>query len=231
MNEPEPLVILIEDEAQIRRFLRLTLADKGFRLLEASTGEEGISRVKANQPALVLLDLGLPDMDGTAVAARIRADSNIPIIVLSARDQEEDKIRALDAGADDYVTKPFGIGELLARMRASLRRASLVPEEDRSSIFESETLKVDLSFRSVIVNGAEVHLTPTEFSLLEQLLRNSDRVITHKQLLKAVWGDQYAGEKHYLRVYMAQLRHKLESDPARPRHIITEPGVGYRFRL
>jgi len=226
----EPLVILIEDEPQIRRFLRITLGDHGFRLVECTTAAEGLNRIEANQPDLVLLDLGLPDMDGLETTKRIREKSSVPIIVVSARDQEEQKIRALDNGADDFVTKPFGSGELLARMRAAVRRASSKNSEEKSSIFTAENVSIDFEKRIVMKGDQEVHLTPNEYDLLVVLVENSGRVLTHRQLLKQVWGDQYTNETHYLRVYMAQLRQKLEDDPARPRHLTTEAGVGYRFR-
>jgi two-component system KDP operon response regulator KdpE len=225
-----PIIVLIEDEPQIRRFLRITLAEHGFVLIEAGSGVDGIRCVEAHHPQLVLLDLGLPDINGIEVARRLRTKTNSPIIILSARGEEHQKILALDAGADDYVTKPFSIGELLARMRAALRRASL-SAQPKEKTFIHGGLSIDFECRAVTVNGTEVHLTPNEWDLLALLIENAGKVLTHKQLLRAVWGEQYAQETHYLRVYMAQLRHKLEEDPARPKFLITEPGIGYRFKV
>jgi two-component system KDP operon response regulator KdpE len=227
----QPVVVLIEDEPQIRRFLRITLAEHGFALIEASTGLEGIQRVDAHHPGLILLDLGLPDIDGIEVARRLRAKTHTPIIILSARGEEQQKILALDAGADDYVTKPFSIGELLARMRAALRRAGLKGEPGKEQMFVHGSLSIDFERRLVTVADKEVHLTPNEWDLLILLIENAGKVVTHKQLLRSVWGEQYAQETHYLRVYMAQLRHKLEEDPARPKFLLTEPGIGYRFKV
>jgi len=225
----EPVVLIIEDDAQIRRFLRVTLGNHGYRLFEATTGEAGIVEAATRQPDIVILDLGLPDIDGLDVIRRLREWTALPIIVLSARGQERDKIAALDAGADDYVSKPFGVGELLARMRAALRHAARSVDDTGDSTFSVGDLHVDLAKRQVIVAGQQVHLTPIEYRLLTMLIRHAGKVLTHRQLLIEVWGPPYAEQAHYLRVYMAQLRRKLERDPARPRYLLTEPGVGYRL--
>jgi len=223
-----PVVVVIEDEPQIRRFLRPTLVGQGYRVVEATTGEEGVQQAATRQPDIVILDLGLPDMEGLDVIRRLREWTAVPIVVLSARGQERDKIAALDAGADDYVAKPFAVGELLARMRVALRHASRV-REPADSTFTVGNVRVDLARRRVFVGDAEVHLTRTEYKLLTTLVRHAGRVLTHRQLLHEVWGPPYVEQTHYLRVYMTQLRHKLETDPARPRFLITEPGVGYRL--
>lgn len=232
MPEPEspaPVVLLIEDDLQIRRFLRPTFAAQGYRLYEATTGEAGLDEAATRQPDIVILDLGLPDLDGLEVIRRLRAWAAVPIIVLSARGQEQDKIAALDAGADDYVNKPFAVGELLARMRVALRHAASTARESGDPIFALGELQVDLARRRVSVGGTEIHLTPLEYKLLTVLAKHAGRVLTHRQLLKDVWGPPYAEQAHYLRVYMAQLRRKIERDPARPRYLLTEPGVGYRL--
>jgi len=222
-------VLIIDDEPAIRKFLHASLPGEEYQLIEAVDGKDGIRAVATQNPDVVLLDLGLPDMEGVEVAVNIRGWSQVPIIVISARDQERDKVATLDAGADDYLTKPFSVAELSARIRAALRRsrASLTPIPD--PVFESGKLKVDLAAHRVFVGGSEVHLTPTEFKLLHTLIRHAGMVVTHRQLLVEVWGPAYAEESHYVRVYMGQLRHKIESDPARPEHITTEPGVGYRL--
>ncbi len=224
-----PVIVLIEDEPQIRRFLRPTLVSQGYRLFEATTGEGGLVEAATRQPDVVVLDLGLPDMDGIEVIRRLREWTRIPIIVLSARGQERDKIAALDEGADDYVTKPFAVGELLARMRVALRHVAQSSREPTDSIFTVHDVRVDLARRRVFVGDAEVRLTRTEYKLLTMLIRHAGKVLTHRQLLQEVWGPSHAEETHYLRVYMGQLRHKLEADPARPRFLLTEPGVGYRL--
>ncbi len=223
-----PLVVLIEDEPQIRRFLRAALGAQGYRLVESTTAEDGLAQAATRQPDLVIVDLGLPDLDGVEVIRKLREWATMPIIVLSARGQERDKITALDAGADDYVSKPFSVGELLARMRVALRHSASVREPDEPT-FTVGDLKVDLAQRKVFVSGKEVHLTPIEYRLLTMLVRYAGKVLTHRQLLKEAWGPAYADQAHYLRVYMAQLRRKLEADPARPRYLLTEPGVGYRL--
>jgi two-component system KDP operon response regulator KdpE len=224
------VVLVIEDEPQIRRFLRATLASQGYTLIETDTAEDGLRQAATRQPDLIILDLGLPDLDGLAVTQRLREWNRVPIIVLSARGQESDKIAALDAGADDYLTKPFGVGELLARMRVALRHTATVDQESGDPVYSAGDLRVDLSRRQVYIRGEEIHLTPIEYRLLTMLVRYAGKVVTHRQLLKEVWGPAYQDENHYLRVYMTQLRHKLEEDPARPRYLITEPGVGYRLR-
>jgi two-component system KDP operon response regulator KdpE len=229
MSEPKPVVVLIEDEPQIRRLLRTVLPEQGFVLHEAEAGKQGLVEVAVRKADVVILDLGLPDMDGVEVVKRLREWSQMPVIILSARAQEEDKVAALDAGADDYLTKPFGVSELLARLRVALRHATRGPEG--SQVFENGPLKVDLGARRVEVNGAEVHLTPIEYRLLSVLARHAGKVLTHRQLLKDVWGPSYVEHAHYLRIYMAQLRRKLEAEPAQPRFLLTEPGVGYRLAV
>jgi two-component system KDP operon response regulator KdpE len=224
------MVLVIEDEAQIRRFLRATLMANGYRLIEATTAQEGLMQAATRQPEIVILDLGLPDLDGLEVTRRLREWTTLPIIVLSARGQERDKIAALDAGADDYVTKPFGVGELLARMRVALRHATRTTQDLDTPTFAVGALRVDLAQRRVSLAEKEVHLTPLEYRLLAMLVRYAGKVVTHRQLLHEVWGPGYAQQTHYLRVYMGQLRHKLEADPARPRYLLTEPGVGYRLQ-
>jgi two-component system KDP operon response regulator KdpE len=224
----EPLVLLVEDDPQIRRFLRATLPAHGYRFLEASSGADGLIQAGTRAPEAVLLDLSLPDLDGLEFIRRLREWSATPVIVLSARGLERDKVQALDAGADDYLTKPFGVEELLARLRVALRRRAAVG--DRGSVFRSGDLSVDLASRIVRLGGSEVHLTPTEFKLLAVLVRHAGKVVTHRQLLVEVWGPGSAAQTHYLRVQMHGLRHKVEAAPARPRHLITEPGVGYRLR-
>jgi two-component system KDP operon response regulator KdpE len=228
MSEPEPVILIIEDEPQMRRFLRASLSSNGYQVVEAETGEAGIAQAAARNPELVLLDLGLPDLDGLVVTERLRGWAQTPIIVLSARGKEEDKIKALDAGADDYLTKPFGVGELLARIRVALRNAAR--GEMGSSQFSVGDLKVDLGRRQVLLSEKEVHLTPIEYKLLATLVKHAGRVITHRQLLREVWGPNSSDQTQYLRVYMGQLRHKLERNPSRPQFLTTEPGVGYRLR-
>ncbi|THJ18419.1 MAG: response regulator [Nitrospira sp. CG24B] len=228
----EATILLIEDEPEIRRFLRTTLPVHGFRLYEATTGRDGLAEAQARNPDLILLDLGLPDLEGGEVIRQVREWTATPIIVLSARDQEQVKVAALDLGADDYVTKPFGVNELLARMRAALRHASR-PADGGESVFtlgDLGDLKVDLGRRQVFVLGKEIHLTPIEYKLLTTLIRYAGKVLTHRQLLKEVWGPLHVDEGHYLRVYMRQLRNKLEKNPAHPRYLVTELGVGYRLR-
>ena len=219
---------MVDDEPQVLRFLRASLPHHGYRVIEAATGEDGLREAATRTPDAILLDLGLPDLDGVEVTRRLREWSTVPVIVLSARGQESDKIEALDAGADDYLTKPFGIGELLARLRVALRHARAGAAAE--PVFESGDLRVDLGTRRVFSRGEEVRLTRTEYKLLALLVQHAGKVLTHRQLLKDVWGPGSVGESHYLRVYMGQLRHKLEADPARPRHLVTEIGVGYRLR-
>ena len=226
---PDPIVVLIEDELQIRRFLRATLAGQGYRLFEATTGADGLIEVASRQPDVVIVDLGLPDMDGLDVIRRLREWTAVPVIVLSARGQERDKVTALDAGADDYVSKPFGAGELLARIRVALRHTAGASHEGEEAAFKVGDLEVDQLRRHVTLRGAEVKLTPIEYKLLTTLVRHAGKVVTHQQLLREVWGPSHDDQAHYVRVYMAHLRHKLESEPARPRYLLTEPGVGYRL--
>jgi|WetSurMetagenome_2_1015567.scaffolds.fasta_scaffold27772_2 two-component system, OmpR family, KDP operon response regulator KdpE len=228
-DTPGPVVVLVEDEPQIRRFLRASLTSQGYRLFEATTGQEGLVEAATRQPDLIIVDLGLPDMDGLEVIRQLRDWSTVPIIVLSARGQERDKISALDAGADDYVSKPFGVGELLARMRAALRHATRNPGDPAESVFSVGDLHVDLVRRQVTVKGDPVHLTPIEYRLLTTLIRHAGKILTHQHLLKEVWGPNQTEQAHYLRVYVAQLRRKLEVDSARPRYVLNEPGVGYRL--
>jgi two-component system KDP operon response regulator KdpE len=224
-------VLLIEDEAEIRRFLRTTLPPYGYRLYESTSGADGLAQASSRNPDIILLDLGLPDMNGTAVIEKIRAWSTLPIIVLSARDQEQVKVEAFDLGADDYVTKPFGVEELLARMRAALRHANRPAGDAVETLCTFGDVSVDLGRRQVFVSGMEVHLTPIEYKLLTTLIRYAGKVVTHRQLLKEVWGPLHVDEAHYLRVYMRQLRNKVETNPAQPRHLVTELGVGYRLRM
>jgi len=224
-----PVVVVIEDEPQIRRFLRASLTTQGFRLVEAVTGKDGLVQAATRQPDIVILDLGLPDMDGLEVIRRLREWTAVPIVVLSARGQERDKIAALDAGADDYVSKPFGVGELLARMRVALRHTASGGKDAGEPVFSVGELSVDLIRRHVQVGGRQVHLTPIEYRLLTTLIRHAGKVMTHSQLLTEVWGPNQVDQAHYLRVYTAQLRRKLEVAPARPRYLLTEPGVGYRL--
>jgi two-component system KDP operon response regulator KdpE len=221
-------VLVIEDEPQMLRFLRPALQGNGFRIEEAATGQDGIRAASMRTPDVVLLDLGLPDIDGLEVTRRLREWTQAPIVVISARGREDDKVAALDAGADDYVTKPFGVRELLARLRVVLRRTSRIGASETSRLVIGE-LDVDLEKRRVAVGGKVVHLTPIEYRLLSELARNAGKVLTHSHLLRQVWGPGYAQQSHYLRVYMTQLRRKLEAEPARPRLLLTEPGVGYRL--
>lgn len=211
----------------IRRFLRTSLTAEGFEIIEAATGEQALAAVARERPELVLLDLGLPDLDGVEVTRRLREWSQVPIIIISVRDREADKIKALDEGADDYLTKPFGLGELLARIRAAMRRTKTAEEQ---AAFEMGELRIDFSKRVVRIDGNELQLTPTEYGLLRVLAANQGKVITHRQLLREVWGPAYEQDTHLLRVHMSNLRQKLEKDAARPEYIVTEPGVGYRFR-
>ena len=226
----EATIVLIEDESEIRRFLRTTLPGHGFRVYEAITGEGGLIEVKTRNPDLVLLDLGLPDLDGTEVIRQVRQWAPTPIIVLSAREQEQQKVAALDLGADDYVTKPFGINELLARIRTALRHAARPDGVDTNSSFVFGNVRVELGRRQVFVAEKEIHLTAIEYKLLTTLIRHAGKVVTHRQLLKEVWGPLHVEEGHYLRVYMRQLRNKLEGMPANPKYLVTELGVGYRLR-
>ena len=229
MSVAGPLVLVVEDEAQMRRFLRSSLTSHGFRVEEAESAREARAMASSHNPDLVLLDLGLPDEDGLRVVETLRAWGPTPIIVVSARGREEDKVRALDLGADDYLTKPFGAQELLARIRVALRHAGTqVGQED--AVLAAGAIAVDTFKRVVTKAGQELHLTPTEYKLLVLLLRNAGRVLTHRQILKEVWGPHHAGQAHSVRVYMNELRKKVEENPSRPALIVTEPGVGYRLR-
>ncbi len=230
MSAAAPTVLLVEDDPQIRRFLRVIVPTHGFVLIEAATAGEGLTHAATRSPEVVLLDLGLPDLDGLQFIERLREWSATPIIVLSARGLERDKVAALDAGADDYLTKPFGVEELLARLRVVLRRAASAGRGAATSLFTAGELSIDLAARVVRRGGREVHLTPTEFKLLSLLVRHAGKVVTHRQLLLEVWGPGAVESAHYVRVQMYGLRHKLEEVPARPRYLITEPGVGYRLR-
>jgi len=229
MTNTALIILVIEDEAPIRRFLRASLPSHGYRLEEAETGEAGLLKAAIYRPDLIILDLGLPDMDGLEVAKRLREWSTKPIIVLSAREREEDKIAALDAGADDYLTKPFGTGELLARLRAAFRRANRPPGETVGAVLCIGALRIDWLRRQVWLDEQEVHLTPIEYRLLITLAQHAGKVLTHPQLLAAVWGPNHGQASHSLRVYMGMLRRKLEVDATRPRYLLTEPGVGYRL--
>lgn len=222
-------VVLIEDDKQIRRFLYMTLESEGMRVYEAETGKQGLSQVKGHDPDLVILDLGLPDMDGIKVIEQLRTWASMPILILSARSEEPQKVAALDAGADDYLTKPFGTSELLARIRAHLRKKINRITDPSESQFRFGDIVVDFALRRVTRGNDEVHLTPIEYRLLVTLIQNAGKVLTHTQLLREVWGPGHAERSHYLRIYMGHLRQKLESDPARPAYIVTETGVGYRF--
>jgi two-component system KDP operon response regulator KdpE len=231
MSEEKELILLIEDEQQMRRFLRITLQSQGYRLVEAATGNEGLLQAASRNPDIVLLDLGLPDMDGLEVTNRLREWTQTPIIVISAREQEQDKVKALDAGADDYLTKPFNANELTARIRVAVRHSVRGRSGRSEPVFTIDNLRVDLSQRQVFLDNKEVHLTPIEYKLLMVLVRHAGKVITHRQLLTEVWGAAHVNEVQYLRVYMTQLRHKLEKDPARPRFLMNEPGIGYRLKF
>ncbi len=228
MAEESPLILVVEDEPQIRRFVRAALEEEGARVVEAGTAADALERMAVAMPALVVLDLGLPDRDGADLIRELRIWSAVPVLVLSARSAEEEKIAALDAGADDYLTKPFGVGELRARLRAMLRRANAATGEP---VVEFGDLRVDHAHRRVERGDVPIHLTPIEYRLLSVLIANAGRVLTHRQLLREVWGAGHGERSHYLRVYVGHLRQKLEADPARPCHLLTETGIGYRFQL
>jgi two-component system, OmpR family, KDP operon response regulator KdpE len=220
-------VLVVDDERPIRRFLNASLGNR-YTILEAENGEGAIQSAAVNHPDLIVLDLGLPDMDGTEVTRRIREWTDVPVIVISVRDGEQDKVAALDAGADDYLTKPFGVSELLARIRVALRRSNKT--ETESAIYQNDDLKVDFMKREVRVNENPVTLTPTEYNILKTLVNHAGKVLTHQQLIKEVWGGNYEADSHLLRVNVSNLRHKIENDPLKPHHIITEPGIGYRLK-
>ncbi|WP_020168083.1 MULTISPECIES: two-component system response regulator KdpE [Methylotenera] len=222
-------IVLIEDEQQIRRFVTAALEIENFQVFSAETGKQGLIEIGTRKPDAVILDLGLPDIDGLVVIRDVRTWSNIPIIVLSARTQEAEKVAALDAGADDFLSKPFGTPELLARVRAQLRRRSMLSEASSEGVYMFGDISIDLPKRLVTKAGKPVHLTPIEFRLFTELVKNAGRVVTQRQLLKEVWGPAYVENEHYLRIYMSHLRQKLENDPAQPEHLITEIGVGFRF--
>ncbi len=224
-----PLILLVEDELAIRRFLRASLPTEHYRLQEAETGKQALMLASQQPPDLVILDLGLPDMDGQEVLRQLREWMRAPIIILSARDQEQQKIAALDGGADDYLTKPFSTGELLARIRVALRRSNRLTSDRESSVFEHSDLKIDFAARRVFAQGREVHLTPLEYKLLTTMVRHAGKVLTHRFLLKEVWGPHDVYETHYLRVFMATLRRKIEFNSAQPQHLLTEQGIGYRL--
>lgn len=224
------LVLVVEDEPPMRKFIRASLLSHGYRVLEAELASEAVRLMTSHNPELVLLDLGLPDADGIQLTKELREWSRVPIIVLSARGREDDKVLALDAGADDYLTKPFGVNELLARMRVALRHAQTALTASATPILELGTLRLDLERRQVFSGSEELHLTPIEYKLLVLLAQHAGKVLTHRQILKEVWGPAYASQTHYVRVHMAELRKKVELDPARPKLLVTEPGVGYRLR-
>ena len=226
MHDQGVRILVIDDEPQIRRLLRVSLDAHSYKVDEAPNGQEGINKATTFKPDLILLDLSLPDIDGKEVVRQIREWSQIPIVILTVRDQENEKIEALDAGADDYVTKPFSMGELLARIRVALRH---IITQDNTPVLNFGDLSIDLSVRRVTCNGKEIKLTPTEYEILKVLAQYAGRVLTHKQLLKAVWGNDYNEDTHYVRVYIGQLRRKIEKNPAQPKYIITESGVGYRL--
>jgi len=228
MSDTGQRVLVVDDEVSIRRYLRAALSAQGFTIYEAANGQEAMNAVVIQHPDIMILDLGLPDFDGIEVTRRLREWSEIPIIVLSVREAEQDKIAALDAGADDYLTKPFGTGELMARMRVVMRRLTGKPDEP---VLQVDDLKMDLSRRVVTVKENLISLTPTEYEILRLLLQNAGKVITHRQLLRQVWGTAYESEMHMLRVNISNLRRKIESDPSRPHYLLTEPGVGYRLRI
>jgi two-component system, OmpR family, KDP operon response regulator KdpE len=230
MNQetPQQVVLVIDDEIQIRRLLKINLEAAGYRVYEAATGEAGVAEAAQRRPDIVVLDLGLPDMDGVTVLKRIREWSSVPVVVLSVRDREDDKIAALDNGADDYLTKPFSTGELLARLRVAQRHAR--PSADEA-VFKSDRLEVDLTSRTVKVEGKQIKLTATEYALLQLFVRHAGKVLTHRQILKEVWGPNYVEQTHYLRVYMTHLREKLERKPSAPELLVTESGVGYRLMV
>jgi two-component system KDP operon response regulator KdpE len=228
METQSGLVLIVDDERPIRRFLRVSLASHGFEVLEAENGQETFNILTSRHPDLVILDLSLPDMDGIEILKRLREWSETPVIILSVRDNEEEKIKALDAGADDYLTKPFSVGELTARIRTALRHYQ--KSSDLPATIQLDELKMDLVRRQVFLNNLEINLTPTEYEILKHLLRNAGKVVTHHMLLREVWGTGYENDPHLVRVNISNLRHKIEKDPTQPKFILTEAGVGYRFK-
>lgn len=231
MTQLKPKIIVIEDDPPIRRFLRTALETHGFEVFEAETGKQGVIEANSRKADMIILDLGLPDMDGVEIVKLVRVWSPMPIIVLSARSAEAQKIEALDAGADDYLTKPFGLGELLARIRVGLRHASGSSEQAQTGVFVTGNLKVDLLNRRVFNGEQELHLTPIQYRLLTVLVKHAGKILTHRQILNEVWGPNSVESPHYLRIYMSQLRHKLEADPTRPQYLLTESGVGYWLKV
>ncbi|MDD5274523.1 MAG: response regulator [Methylovulum sp.] len=231
MTNASPIIVVIEDDPAIRLFLRTGLGAHGFKVSEANNGRQGIIEAGVRKPDLIILDLGLPDIDGVDVIKAIRNWSIVPIIILSARSTEQHKIEALDAGADDYLIKPFGLGELLARIRVALRHSASSPVQDQAGVFTTGALKADLLKRQVFVDDREVHLTPIQYRLLSVLIKNAGKVLTHQTILKEVWGPSYKDNSHYLRIYMSQLRQKLETNPTQPQYLLTESGVGYRLKV
>jgi len=230
MNDLGTVVLVVEDEPQMRKFIRASLTSHGYRVLEAERAAEAVMMLTSHNPQMVLLDLGLPDGDGIELTKQLREWSRVPIIVLSARGREDDKVAALDAGADDYLTKPFGVNELLARMRVALRHAERLGADSSVQTLEFGELRLELVRRQVFRGSEELHLTPIEYKLLVLFAQNAGKVLTHRQILKEVWGSAYAAQTHYVRVHMAELRKQVEADPSRPKLLVTEPGVGYRLR-
>jgi two-component system KDP operon response regulator KdpE len=230
MTEPRAKILVVDDEPQIRRFLKPALENQGYQVLEAENGQAALVQAKTHAPDVILLDLALPDMSGIEVLRQLREWCGAPVIILSARGDEAAKVEALDIGADDYLAKPFGVEELLARVRVALRHSQQASQQAGSSEFHAGDLRVDLERRLVWLGAKEIHLTPLEYKLLAVLVKHAGRVLTHQFLMREVWGEAYAEETHYLRIFMRQLRHKLEADPTRPRYFQTEPGVGYRLR-
>jgi two-component system KDP operon response regulator KdpE len=231
MTSRNPVILVIEDEPQMLRFLRVSLGAHGYQVFEATTGSQGMVEAGSRNPDVILLDLGLPDVDGLEVTSRLREWTRTPIIVISARGHDQDKVQALDQGADDYLTKPFSVDELLARIRVALRHVAESTSGNKEPVFSVGELRVDLTRREVSLGEQEIHLTPTEYRLLTTLIKYAGRVVTHRQLLKEVWGPSYVEQTQYLRVYMGQLRQKLEREPARPKYLTNEPGVGYRLKV
>lgn len=230
MLRKSPCILVIDDELGIRRFLKTAILTEGYEFIEAKNGKEGLEFIKNNQPDVVLLDLGLPDIDGMIVLKHLRNWSTVPVIILSARDEEQDKVDALNFGADDYLTKPFGVSELKARIRVALRHSQQNKKEN-NHLFISGTLKADFINREIWISNQKIQLTPIQYDIFAALIRKADQLVTHKELLREIWGDKHTDDVEYLRIYIYQLRHKLEKNPAHPQFIITEPGIGYRLCL